>query len=116
MTQPSPSIPRYRAPVGSSTTARAGVGGAPAVLQMGHGYEGAIMEEEHDVEILLRWEAELLMQGLLRYPAGARAGLLRYPSGAWAADMWEARREEIQWELHVLHDHGEFTLMTQRPM
>jgi len=32
MTQPSPSIPRYRAPVGSSTTARAGVGGAPAVL------------------------------------------------------------------------------------
>jgi hypothetical protein len=76
---------------------------------MGHGYEGAIMEEEHDVEILLRWEAELLMQGLLRYPAGARAGLLRYPSGAWAADMWEARREEIQWQLHVLHDHGEFT-------
>ena len=66
---------------------------------------GAIYEEAHDLEFLLRWEAELLMQGLLRYPAGA-----------WAAEMWEARREEIQWELHVLHDHGEFTLVTQRPM
>ena len=65
----------------------------------GHEYDGEEVfreEEAHDVEFLLRWEAELRV-----------LGLLRYPSGAWAADMWEARREEIQWQLHVLRDHGD---------